>query len=155
MRCQCGDTFPLRGRKCAGADQQRAGAALNEGGDSRLDVAVAADIDNDELQTDRLGRGLHVCSLRLGSRTVDVIEHANRRRLGNDLAQQFQSFRPDLGAEPRCTSDVATGPVEAGDEAILDRIGAGHEDDRHRRRCRLGHGRRTAVHHQHGDRDAK
>ena len=46
--------------------QQCASPALNDGGDGRLDVAVIADVDNDELQTDRPGRALHVCSLRLG-----------------------------------------------------------------------------------------
>ena len=86
--------------------------------------------------------------------TFRFTKHANRRCLGNDLAQQLQSLRPDLAAEPAHAGDVAARPVEAGDEAVLDRIGAGSEDDRHRRCCGLGRERRTAVHHDHGHRQA-
>ena len=60
------------------------------------------------------------------------------------------AYSCDLSGMPPESAAALTG-----DEAVLDRIGAGHQDDRHRRRCRLGRGRRTAVHHQHGDRDAK
>ena len=131
-------TFPMRVQERAGADEQRAGPALDEGCKGGLDVAVAADIENDELLPDRLRRGLHVVSLRLGRRGVRVHEHANCCRLGHELAQQLQSLRPQHAAEKAHARDVAARPVEAGDEAVPDRVAAAREDDRHRRGCGLG-----------------
>ena len=78
----------------AGTDEQRTGPALDERCKGGLDVAVAADIENDELLPDRLRRGLHVSSLRLGIGSVRVHQHGNCRRLGHELAQQLQSLRP-------------------------------------------------------------
>ena len=56
--------------------------------------------------------------------------------------------------EPLCTKlyahnaqpgDVATWPVEAGDEALLHRIGAGHENNRDRCRRAFGGKRRDLL----------
>ena len=43
-------------------DEQRTGPRCDERCKGRLDVAVAADIENDELLPDRVRRGLHVAS---------------------------------------------------------------------------------------------
>ena len=49
--------------------------------------------------------------------------------------QQLQSLRRQgIGAKDDAR-DIATGPIETGDQACSDRIEAGHEDDR-RDRCR-------------------
>ena len=101
-----------------------------------------------------LRRGLHVSSLRLGIGTVRVHEHGNCCRLGHELAQQLQSLRPQHGVEKDHARDVAARPVEAGDEAVLDRVAPGREDDRYRRGCGLGRERRIAVPDDHGHRPA-
>ena len=144
-RRQRDDLFPTASQERAAADEQRAGLALDESCKGGLDVAVAAGIENDELLPDRLRRGLHVSSLRLGSRSVRVDEHGNRCRLGHQLAQQLQPLRPQLAAEKADARDVAARPVEAGDKAVLDRVAAGREDDRDRRGCGLGCKRRSGV----------
>jgi hypothetical protein len=43
--------------------------------------------------------------------------------------QQFQPFRRDLQVRLSHTREVAARPVQAGDEAELDRIGGGFEHD--------------------------
>ena len=93
------EPFPMGVQERAGTDEQRTGPALDERCKGCLDVAVAADIENDELLPDRLRRGLHVSSLRLGFRTVRVHQHGNCRRLGHELAQQLQSLRPQHAGE--------------------------------------------------------
>ena len=109
--------FPMGDQERAGTDEQRTGPALDERCKGCLDVAVAADIENDELLPDRLRRGLHVSSLRLGFRSVRVHQHGNCCRLGHELAQQLQSLRPQHAGEKAHARDVAARPVEAGDEA--------------------------------------
>jgi hypothetical protein len=59
-----------------------------------VSVAVAADMENEELLPDRLRRGLHFASLRLGIRIVRVHQHGDCCRLGHELAQKLQSRRP-------------------------------------------------------------
>ena len=78
----------------ARADEQGASPALDERCEGCLDVAIAADIENDELLPERLRRGLHVSSLRHGFSGVRVHEHGNCCRFGHDLAQQLQSLCP-------------------------------------------------------------
>src|ERR1035441_6349381 len=91
---QCGEPFPMGVHERAGTDEQRARAALNEGCKGCFDVALATDIENDELLPDGLRRDLYVSSVRLGRRAAWVQEHANCCRLGRELTQQLQSLRP-------------------------------------------------------------
>src|SRR5262249_8682189 len=64
-------------------------------------------------------------------RTVRVREHGNCFCLRDELAQQLQSLRPQLTGQESHAGDVATRPIEAGDEAIPDRVAPAHEHDRH------------------------
>ena len=59
-----------------------------------LDVAIAADIENEELLPDRSRCRLHVASLGHGFRIVRGNENGNCCRFGQDLAQQLQSLCP-------------------------------------------------------------
>ena len=149
------DPFPLGVQKRPGPDEQRAGPALDDRCKGGLDVAGGRGIENEELLPDRLRRGLHVASLRRGRRSVRVHERGNRRRLGHELPQQLQSLRPQHAAEKAHAGDVAARPVEAGDQALLDRVAAAPEDDRHRRGCGLGGERRIVVPDDHGHRPAE
>src|SRR4029453_18730836 len=54
-------------------------------------------------------------------------------------------LRPKFRREEANTGDVATGPVEAGDEAVLEGVPPGHKDDRNRRGCSLGRERRRGI----------
>ena len=80
----------------------------------------------------------HVSSLGLGIRSARIPEHGNRRRLGHKLAQQTQPLRANRLPKNTDTRDVATRPVEAGDETVADRVAPGREDDRDRRGRGLG-----------------
>ena len=86
--------------------------------------------------------------------SVRVHEHGDRGRLGHELAQQLQPLRPQHAAEKADARDVAARPVEAGDEAVPDRVAAGREDNRYRRGCGLGRERRIVVADDHGHRPA-
>jgi hypothetical protein len=56
-----------------------------------------------------------------------------------------QLLRRKFRREEADTGDVATGPVEAGDEAILDGVAPGHKDDRHRRGGSFGRESRRGI----------
>src|SRR5215470_14919563 len=59
--------------------------------------------------------------------------------------QQPKLLCPKLRRNEGDTGDVAARPVEGGDEAKLNRIAAGYEDDRDRRSRRLGYNCRGGV----------
>jgi hypothetical protein len=107
-------------------------------GEGCLDVADAAGIENDELLADSKRSGLHVSPFRLGTRMVRFHQHGNCCRLGHELAQQLQSLRPHLAGEKVHARDVGTRPVQAGDEAVPDRVAPSREDDWNRCGCGLG-----------------
>ena len=86
--------------------------------------------------------------------SVRVHEHGNCCRLGHELAQQLQPLRAQHAGEKAHARDVAARPVEAGDQALLDRVAPAREDDRHRRGCGLGRERRNGVPDDHGHRPA-
>jgi len=138
----------------AATSEQRTSAALDERCKGRLNVADAPSIQNDELLPDRKRCGLHVSSVSLGIRIFRVHENGDCRRSGHELAQQLQSLRPHNAAKKAHARDVATRTVQVGDEAVLDRVAPGHEDDRHRRGRGLGRECRSQVPDDHGHRPA-
>src|SRR5262249_28712394 len=135
------------------ADEQRTSTALDKRCKCGLEVAVAADLENDELLPDRLRRGLHVSSLPLGIRTW-VHEHGNGCRLGHELTQQLQSLRLQHAGEKAYARDVAAGSVKPSNESSLDGIAACVEDDWNRRGCGLGRERRNGIPGDNGHRSA-
>jgi hypothetical protein len=74
-------------------------------------------------------RGLHSSPFSLGLREVQVHENSNRDRLRHKLAQQLKPLRYYRGRKKAHAGYVATRSTEAGDEAIDDRVAAGHEHD--------------------------
>jgi hypothetical protein len=56
---------------------------------------------------------------------------------GREFAHQLKPLRRDIDRQTTDTRDIATGSVHAGDEAVLDRVAAGLENDRYRGGCRL------------------
>jgi hypothetical protein len=79
------DTFRVGGQERARTNEQSTSSAVYERCKGRLDVAVATDIENDELLPDGLRRSLRVASLRREVRAVRIQEHGNCRRLGHKL----------------------------------------------------------------------
>src|SRR5215831_2015591 len=59
--------------------------------------------------------------------------------------QQPKLLCPKLRRNEGDTGDVAARPVETGDEAELNRVAAGYEDDRDRRSRRLGYNCRGDI----------
>ena len=53
--------------------------------------------------------------------------------LGTIWRSSSSRFAPDVPLSKDYAGDVAARPIEAGDEAVLDRVAAGREDDRYRR----------------------
>jgi hypothetical protein len=72
----------------------------------------------------------------LDSRLRRVRENAEPGSIGEQLAEQLQSFRPQLVSEDEAAGNVPAWPVEAGDKTRCDRVNAGDKDDRYGRgRC--------------------
>ena len=139
-RCQCGEAFAMRGHECDRQRQlpRRRRAATNEAMALSMS-AVFADINMIKLSPTELAAASPALLHCVGARIARGSPACRRRRLGNDLVQHFQPFRFQfLGASRTNAGDIAAGPVEAGNQAEPDRIVAGHEHDRHRRRSRLG-----------------
>src|SRR6516162_6964398 len=96
-----------------------------------------------KLQTPDAGRRLQLSCLNVAAREGRIDERGDGARIGKQLVQQLQSLATELGVQRGDAGEVATGLVQTGNEADLDRIGAGDEDDRNgcgcslRRDCRL------------------
>jgi hypothetical protein len=104
---------------------------------------------NDHLLPKRLRRFLYIGSLGDGLRHVRADKHSHRRRPGDELAQQFQPLGPEVTGDESHAGEVSARPVEAGDEAVADRIAAGCEHDRHGGRRGFGSKRSSCVGHDH------
>ena len=88
----------------------------------------------------------------LSSWVVRPVEHANSRRRRHKLAQLPQSFRPYRGCKKAYARDVPARLIEVCDQAVLDRVGAGRENNRYCRACGLGCERRDKISDDHCDR---
>src|SRR5262249_4749708 len=71
--------------------------------------------------------------------------HANARGFRPQLMQEPKLFCSKFRPDETDTGDVATGAVEAGDEAVPDRIAPCCEDDRYRRGCGFGRNCRLGI----------
>jgi len=112
----------------------------------RIDVAFAAGVETDDLQSEDAGRRLHFLQLVRHARIARIDEITHRPRLGNQVAQQFEPFRSQCGDGKVHAGHIAARPVEAGNEAEFDRVGAGRENDRNGRgRSFRGDCRRAAA----------
>src|SRR5665213_397720 len=112
--CQRDEPVSIGKQERAGTDEQRSSTTLDQRCKRGLDVAVAANIENDELLPDLSCGGLDVTSLILGSRMVRVHQYADCRRLGHELTQQLPPLRSQFVGEKDHPRDVVTRPVEVG-----------------------------------------
>jgi hypothetical protein len=67
--------LPMGVQEGATTSEQRTNTTLGECCKRRLDLTIAAGLNNDDFLSDRMGRGLHISSLSLAFRSVGVHEH--------------------------------------------------------------------------------
>src|SRR5262249_28092019 len=83
------------------------------------------------------------CRARVGGRRLStkgiggVDQYGKPRRVWQKFLQEPKPLWHKLDAHRGDTSDIAARPIEAGDKAGSDRVGADAEDDRNRRGCGL------------------
>src|SRR5262249_37376165 len=105
-----------------GTYQERINRLLGKPRKSRINVTAGGGLEDFDLLPDGQGRSLNVRDM-----------------------QQPKLLCPKLSNDKRDTGDIAARPVETGDEAELNRVGAAGEDDRDRRSRRLGCNCREGV----------
>ena len=102
-----------------GGDDERAGLPLDEGGESGVDLAFGAGLQDMELHPLRpravSPHGLHHA---LRSRNVRVYEQGDHLGLGNQLGKQLKPLGVQLGTEEADAREVAARPGDTSDEAI-------------------------------------
>ena len=126
------------------ADQKRLGALLHKTRKGRIDLGFGAGVKDLDLQVANQWPREKIftsCSRRLeSSDLVASVQAARVHKRGKMLgARQQRMQEPEpLGPKLRIfgidTGDVAAWPIEVGDEAGLDRVVAGLEDNRNRAR---------------------
>jgi hypothetical protein len=144
-RSQRDDTFPAGVQESTGTDEQRTRTTLNCHCDGGLDITAAAHIESEQLLSDPAQGGLDVSQLRRSTGIARIRQHGNRRRLGHELAQQLQPLRSQHGVEEDHAGDVATRPVEAGDDAVPDRVAPARDDEWCARGCGFGREPRRGI----------
>src|SRR5215472_6377868 len=102
-------------------------------------------MQNMNLLPDRVGCLLNISRLRLKIRIVRVEEHADQSCCWNEIVQEPDPLCLNSRQQKIYPCRVAAWPVEAGDEAELDRVVAGTEDDRNGRGCCFGSERRLRA----------
>jgi hypothetical protein len=97
-------------------------------------------------------RLLRISHLGLGARKSRVHQHGERRRLGNQCAQQPQPLRLERARQQGYSGHVGARPVQAGNKTDFYRVAANREHDRDGRGGRFGgqHRRLTAARDDHG-----
>jgi hypothetical protein len=90
-----------------------------------------------DLPADATGRGMHVCRLGLSRWIGRIQQYADDSGIRHQLIQKLEAFRFQESSELNDASRVPARPVDAGDEARLDRINGTREDDRDGRRPKI------------------
>jgi hypothetical protein len=91
------ELFRAPGEKVTVADQDRTNALLRKSCEGRFEIAIGSGILDNELQAQLARRCVQVCDDGWGSRICRVRENAEPGSIGNQLAEQLQSFRRQLG----------------------------------------------------------
>src|SRR5262249_33632822 len=110
-----------------------------------INVTACGGLEDFDLLPNGRGCSLNVRDKELSDGIVGIDQHANAHGSRLQLMQQPKLLCPKLRRNEGDTGDVAARPVETGDEAELNRVAAGYEDDRDRRSRRLGYNCRGDV----------
>src|SRR5262245_34203460 len=105
----------------------------------RVNVTAGGGLEDFDLLPDGQGRSLNIRDKGLCGGKVRIDQHANAHGSRLQLMQQPKLLCPKLSSDKRDTGDIAARPVETGDEAELNWVGAACEDDRDRCSRRLGY----------------
>jgi hypothetical protein len=125
-------------KQWVGADQQRIRLLLHHCREGRIDVALGAGGEDLNLQADGQGRCGSVRDDQSGILIGGIDQERDARGARQQFAQEPEPLGRKLDAHGAETRDVAAGPVETGNKARLNRVGAGIEDDGNGRGCSLG-----------------
>src|SRR2546430_1213860 len=123
MACRQADKLvaPTQKERISG-DNERVDTPLHKGCESRVDVAFAASIQNDHLQSEDASRRLQFFDLVRHTRIYRIHETTDRPQLGNQIAEQFEPFRSQGGDSKVYTRYIAAWPIEAGNKAEFHRV---------------------------------
>src|SRR5262245_653104 len=119
------------------ADQERTSPLLDQGRESGVKIALGIRVEDNDLYTQAGCRLVYISHLSFGTEIVRGDKRGDGRGFGNCLVQQPQPFGFEPGGELIYSREVATRPIDAGDEAELHRIGANREHNWGRRGCLL------------------
>src|SRR5262249_41743196 len=122
-----------------GSYQERVNRLLRKSRKGRINVTAGGGFEDFDLLPNGRGRSLNVRDNGCGGGMVGIDQHANAYGSRLQFMQQPKWFCPKLRRNEGDTGDVAARPVETGDEAELNRVAAGGEDDRDRCSRRLGY----------------
>src|SRR3954447_5591148 len=94
------------------------------GGDleGHINFSRRSGAQNIDLSPDHACRFLQLAQLKISSRISWVDQQTNRRASWNEFVQKRQTLGLQFGPEKSHACDIATGPIEAGDEAAPYRI---------------------------------
>ena len=95
-------------------------------------------------------RLLELLDLEPGARVARIVQKGDRGRLRRDVVQQLEPFGLERKGHPADTCHIAARSIQAGDEAVFDRVAPIRKDDRHRRGYDLGCKRCRIIPDDHG-----
>jgi hypothetical protein len=113
------------GVKRTSTDEQRTSAGLEDRCEGGIDFVFGSGVHDQDLPPERARRRFQVPIL-----GVRIHQRSDDSSLGNQLMQQFQAPWVQRAGGKAYASNVAARPVDAGDEAGFDRIGAADKNDR-------------------------
>src|SRR5262245_11100429 len=121
--CQSDELIEAVGKKCVGAYQEAASPLNDKGCETRVEFTWVACIQDQQAHPESARRDLQFSRLSLGNNGVSGIdEKGDRSGRGHQFVKQFKAFGVHRGIEVVYARDIAAGPVEAGDEARLNRV---------------------------------
>jgi hypothetical protein len=133
---QCNDLIASVEEISIGRDEERPGSLVCQGREGRINFSLSAGIQNTDPPAKHARGGVQVSRLDFSIRIGRIDERGNQRGCGNQLHDHFQTFCDQFSGAPSDARDIATWPVQAGDETQFDRIATDREHDGNRdRRC--------------------
>src|SRR5262245_61728122 len=119
----------LAEQKRVGADNQSIGSLLDDGGESRIDLAFRAGIQDVDLKPKGPRTALHIACLDRAGPVVRIDEYRNRRGVWRKLADKLQPLRPECRKDKGHAGDITAGPIETFYKAEFYWVASGGEHD--------------------------
>src|SRR5262249_56295423 len=114
-KCQCGEPIAAAREKVIGDDDESAGAKLDQGRESYIDLPFGARIQNVELQPEAARRYLQLLRLRLGEFWAAWIDEQGHSDCCRDKrAQQLKPLRSYLRSQVGHAREISARRGQAG-----------------------------------------